>query len=443
MGWTMNKLAGLVATFLLTEAAATAQVYVPQFSRPALPLPAALDRLNLQMAWYTYLPVDGKRDGPWSLQVSGNQVVVQLLSGMVVSLDATTGYTNWRTQAGLPYQEVHAPGINKRHVFAVNGPRLFGLDRATGRIQWEFDLPTAPTAPPVADEQRIYLGLGNGDFSIYQIMEPGQKQEERGQPQMMYSAYRTGGSQLDVYRNAFKIRETSGLQPVFQVGHPAEILLDYPPMLSPNLVTVGGSGGKFFSTTRAIPGPFYRFLTDYPLSAAPGSHRDAMYLPTRDAVLHSLNLESGRVLWTWVGTGEPITRKPEVTDQDVYVTREKLGLHRLDRATGRVLWQNVQADRFLGANPKFVYAADRQNRLLILDRQRGSTLAELDTRFFIAPIANEMTDRIFLASNDGLVICLHDRQYAQPLKMKTMEELPPPMEKKPPPKPPEGEMKNS
>ena len=34
-----------------------------------------------------------------------------------------------------------------------------------------------------------------------------------------------------------------------------------------------------------------------------------------------------------------------------------------------------------------------------------------------------MTDRLYLASNDGLVMCLHDRDYPAPLRMKTVSEL--------------------
>jgi hypothetical protein len=32
-----------------------------------------------------------------------------------------------------------------------------------------------------------------------------------------------------------------------------------------------------------------------------------------------------------------------------------------------------------------------------------------------------MTDRIYLASNDGLVICLHDRTYPKPMRVTTVE----------------------
>jgi hypothetical protein len=35
---------------------------------------------------------------------------------------------------------------------------------------------------------------------------------------------------------------------------------------------------------------------------------------------------------------------------------------------------------------------------------------------FTIPVANEMSDRVFLAASDGLMVCLHDRDYGQALE---------------------------
>ena len=46
------------------------------------------------------------------------------------------------------------------------------------------------------------------------------------------------------------------------------------------------------------------------------------------------------------------------------------------------------------------------------------------------PISNEMTDRLYLASNDGLLICLHDRDYPTPLLLRRIDEVKLPEPKK-------------
>jgi hypothetical protein len=90
------------------------------------------------------------------------------------------------------------------------------------------------------------------------------------------------------------------------------------------------------------------------------------------------------------------------------------GLMRLSRANGDVLWRNTEADRFLAANKKFVYAFDHRGHLLVLDRARGTALASHDTRDFTVPIANTTNERLFLAANDGQLICLYDRDTPPP-----------------------------
>src|SRR5262249_8233302 len=76
---------------------------------------------------------------------------------------------------------------------------------------------------------------------------------------------------------------------------------------------------------------------------------------------------------------------------------------------------------FLAVNSKVVYATDRSRRLLMLDRARGTQLNSLDTRDFVVPIANELTDRIYLAANNGLFMCLHDRDNTKPQHNRKVE----------------------
>src|SRR5207249_2149095 len=124
----------------------------------------------------------------------------------------------------------------------------------------------------------------------------------------------------------------------------------------------------------------------------------------------------GRILWRVLG-GAPILRKPIVFDEDLYFSAESVGLYRLDRETGQLRWHNRQADQFLAQNKKFVYATDFSGRLLILDRARGRVLTSYDgVRDFVVPVPNELTDRIYLAGQDGLLMCLHDRDHPTPLR---------------------------
>src|SRR5262249_1642210 len=124
--------------------------------------------------------------------------------------------------------------------------------------------------------------------------------------------------------------------------------------------------------------------------------------------------------------GANFAQKPVATDDALFLGTLRKGLICLDRETGEAKWKNSEAGRFLAYNPKFVYAFDRSGRFLVLDLERGTKLSSYDLREFVFPVANDRTDRIYLAAHNGLLVCLHDEDYAKPLSLKTDDKPPPP-----------------
>jgi hypothetical protein len=74
---------------------------------------------------------------------------------------------------------------------------------------------------------------------------------------------------------------------------------------------------------------------------------------------------------------------------------------------------------------------DRVGQLVIIDKARGTKISAYDMRDFKTPILNELTDRIYIASADGLLLCLHDRESTRPIWNKKVEDDKP-LVKKPP-----------
>jgi len=154
-------------------------------------------------------------------------------------------------------------------------------------------------------------------------------------------------------------------------------------------------------------------MADDLIIVPPGQHGDIAYVASQDSNLYAVHVVNGSIEWRFT-TGTPIVYRPAVTDDDVYVTTDRGGLRRLDRKTGQAIWRNGAADHFLAANPKVVYATDRSGHVLVLDRTRGTQVGSYDAREFTVPVSNDLTDRIYLAAHDGLIVCLHDRDLAKP-----------------------------
>jgi outer membrane protein assembly factor BamB len=200
---------------------------------------------------------------------------------------------------------------------------------------------------------------------------------------------------------------------------------------------------------------------------------DLLYVASADNNLISLSMRELRQPSQAVNTlpigkfttGGPVEQKPLLTDDSLYVVGTRYGLIRLQRGTLLPLWTerledgrlrpkpNPEVVRVLAANSSFLYALDRQGKLLVIDVARGQTLSALPLSGFDFHVTNELTDRLYLASGNGLLLSLHDRRRrapeflqkamapAAPKKVEPVEEKKEPEAKEPPPKaePPKAE----
>jgi hypothetical protein len=441
----MRKPAGAMILVLLTATVVTAQRPSNLYTQPPLPGETALDRLNLQIAWHTYLPMDGKHDAITSVKLQMRDILVECRSGAILSLNAATGALQWRAEVGKPYLPSIGFDVNARSVFVVKGARLYALDRQTGVIQWEYTLPNAAAAPPAADSEAIYVPLGDDRFIALQmpaeylpkvpalgkardIVATLVTPEDRGAtPSDALNPQRFSAPDLSILSPWRESERVAGPQPViiyeYQTQTQIDTRLEQEPLIFSKGVLETGANGHFFALSKGAPlHEFYTFDANSGVAAALGQHGNFAYIASQDFRIYALDMETGQVLWRFV-TGGPIVRQPRVLDEDVFVATERSGLYRLNRASGEMLWRNTAANSFLAANKKFVYCKNPRGQLLILDRARGSLLATYDgARDFVVPMPNELTDRLFLASQDGLVICLHDRDYTTPLLVKKVIE---------------------
>src|SRR5262245_57114238 len=103
----MRWLLGLLAATTLTLTAAPGQEVNSRieatsrlYTNPLPPPREILDRLNLELAWRTYVPVEGRQDGLFTVQLVDGELYVQTHGGLVQKLDAETGREKWRTSVG-------------------------------------------------------------------------------------------------------------------------------------------------------------------------------------------------------------------------------------------------------------------------------------------------------------------------------------------------------
>jgi outer membrane protein assembly factor BamB len=417
----MKKRLALVLPCLLLGGLVWPQEPIRIHTNPRVPARDVLDRLSLHKAWHTTVPMDSMRDGFYSLQLipgpKGYLLLAQTLRGSVVAINAETGDTLWRTTCDRPYEPKQPAGWNDQAIFVVrratlyildrdNGQQqLFAVDSATNRPVYGMELEAEPSAGLVADDDYVFVCFSDravryvvpnyrAVYKIQQRVPTGdEKLKEAPQPIRQWS-FNTFGGQL----------------------------LQTPVLFGEMLTLIGAEGtltviNKFEEKPEK---PVARFRTEGFITGRVGYNKSVLYVPCEDYFLYAYDSMTGRLLWRFPGQS-PIIRSPSATDRDVFVTPSKGGMLRLHRRNGEPVWRNSDAQQFLATNNRFVYALDRFGNLLVLDHERGKELARYDMRDWVIPVANDITDRIYLASHDGQILCLHHRDFMRTLTVKTFE----------------------
>jgi outer membrane protein assembly factor BamB len=423
----MIKRLGATALVMLIVTSLWSQPVLRVYTNPKIPARENLDRLGLTLAWRTRLPIASQRDGLFTLQLlpakGRTQLVVQTVFGVVYMLDAETGDLLWRQPVGIPGWNGQAVGYNDRYLFVTRRNLLYVLNRSTGAQRYYtvdkdtklpdygFALPGSASAAPRADEDMIFICMGN---RVQAFLLPEWEAAE-GSIKSYF------GKELSPQERQALLEKTEALAPLSAWSYQdAGLNLEQPVLISNTQVTAASTNGNVLFLNKLERTPIHEFQTAGNIAAPMGQHGPMAYIGAEDYTLYAINAENQHLAWRFFASA-PILLKPEVTDRDVFVFANRHGLYRVERATGQSAWLNPQADRFLSTNQKFVYALDRTGLLLVLDYARGTTLGRYDVRDWTMPVSNELTDRFYLASHDGQIMCLRNRAEATPLKNKTFE----------------------
>jgi len=374
----------------------------PVLTKAPLPNRETLARLGLKLHWQTYLPLGGVRDSIEHLQVVGEQLIAQTSSGSVTALDAETGRRQWSAQVSEPYRFRQEPANHNDHSIFVNiGAKLTGLDRRGGSTLWTIDLPDIPTTRADADNEFLYVNLVRGRMQAYRL------------PQIrdLGSVSTTGVSKLqeETLARGYNLRRAILRTPEPIWSYQGDSLLRVPPVVMPTHVILVDKAGRVLSLEkefRALAGEATVGQVTVPL----GYDRRAVYIGSEDFNVYAYELNVGALERRWVlSAGGPITQRPEVMGDDLFVDVRGRGLVRLSKMTGRLFWRQPRAEKFIAASLGLVFAQDSRGTLLSIDRAKGIVLGEWDVSGYALIIPNDTTDRLYLANHDGLVVCLRDQ----------------------------------
>ena len=289
---------------------------------------------------------------------------------------------------------------NLRVVANVNGTDLYLLNRADGlplideksHQEWKVSLRNTPLAGPVVGDQFVYVPTAGSRVEIYDITD---------------------------LKDGVKYGNGSGDVPVPPIRFGTHVAWCSDKGVV-SFTLPDGTTARGIETGEAVVAPI----------AAEWPH---VYVGTLNGSLFSVPETGNEYLWKF-SAGSPIRQRPIGLPDAVYVLPEDGGMYRVAAADGKEKWFNAESRNFLAASPTKLYTIDGLGNMLVLDSKTGNILDSMPLPQATVPVANAHTDRIFLASTDGLLQMLHEAELTEPQDYVT-EPTPPPPPEAPAPKP--------
>ncbi len=299
-------------------------------------------------------------------------------NGMVSAIDADTGIHHWdrvidssSTVVGL--------GASDNKVAVVVGSRVYCLNAADGRVLWDRKTNYSPGASPAASDTHIFVPLANGRLQTFSIEEEG-------------------------------VGTTSYFASGFSSARP---------LVTPSGVGWVTDNGHFsFANPRTGTAVSFRLKASNSIVSSPTGKGNMMFVASLDGYVYGVNRENGTLVWE-VTTGSGISSSPVPIGDFLFVVSDTKQLYKLDARTGLYApgWETPikGVDKFLGATRKSVFGLDSFNHLVVVDQASGRKTSQIPVGDIALVLTNYESDRIYVASESGLVQCVRDVSSPRPI----------------------------
>ena len=385
------------------------------------------ERNGLTRQWMAQVTLDRSRARVSDVVLHDDAVYVLTTSAIVHALNAETGETMWSRQIGRPEHPSMTPGISKDLLGLVNGSRLYVVNRYNGDLLYETQVKGAPGAGCGMSEKRAYVPMTNGLIVAYRLEPLTDPMTELGMQPIDPSEEQIKQMEIDRREN-LRLREEfipplacqshgrALVQPLATIENRGEEFVAWP--TDRGYLHIGWVDRRMEDRLTVK----YRLTTDGEIVAKPtylpcdpndpkGS--GTLFISSADGFVYAVADRSGEQVWRY-SAGDPITEPAVVVDENVYVTTQVGGMHCVESATGIRRWWSPRINRFISASPTRVYAEDRMGRIVVLNAETGAHLGVINSEQIEIKLANNQNDRIYLASDTGLIQCIRELELDEP-----------------------------
>ena len=346
-----------------------------------LPTEQQLNPLGLTLMWWGQATIDRNRDQVEFISADEQNLYIQSRTGIITTFGVENGRRLWDALLGSPDRVGYPASSNDEQLLITSGLTIYSLDKMTGRVLWQLLVPTLPSASPEVDANAAYIGSVDGSVYAFDLARVRELHQEGRLPQWAHLAR------------------------MWRYKAPSEIIA--PPVSTGATVAFVSKQGMVIGVAAKSKKLKFQFETDARIYTPLGRSGNLIFVANQHSRLYCLNQENGTMLWSF-STGAPVVQMPQIIGGHVFAVPHREGLECISVESGYRIWKNERITRFVAASDTKVYASDLSENLLVLDRSNGKIISALPMRGFPRRISNDRTDRVILATNDGLVLCLRE-----------------------------------
>ncbi|NQV25381.1 MAG: PQQ-like beta-propeller repeat protein [Rhodopirellula sp.] len=374
----MTRLTTALATLaLLTVAASSASA-----QERTLPTARMLARFGLERAWWSQATLDIRQDNVRYMVLDEQSLYIQSSGGIITAFDSETGQKRWAVQLGRHNLPSQACVSNEDKVFAIVGTTVYALDKIDGELIWKLTLPNSASTSPSVDSRRLYYGTLDGSVYAYDLKK------------------------IEELHNDSLLPQWSNVALLWRFKSAGEVTSQ---AISNDLTLNFASRDKSLYALNAADRKLqWQFETDSPVSAPLGHSPGFVYLASEDFNVFCIKQDTGSVRWQFVA-GLPIRKEVRVIGDNVYVFPHLGGVYCISRVTGKRRWKQPYMEDFVGATKNLVFLSDNLGQIAVLASKDGAPIGSLPLKDFSVRYGNELTDRLYVATESGLVVCIREQ----------------------------------
>jgi hypothetical protein len=179
-----------------------------------------------------------------------------------------------------------------------------------------------------------------------------------------------------------------------------------------------------FVASLSGPQMMYRHQTGGPIfGQASFLPPDRLVIASTDGYVTAINEQNGKLQWEF-STGFDLYQTPLTQPDLTYAVTRQNQLYCISSQDGAELWTARGIEQVVSRGTQRIYARGTGGTLVALDVQSGDRIADVQAPAYSMALSNDLTDRLYLLTDDGTLLCLREIDAYFPTVFRPLPEPP-------------------